>query len=356
MKKESLFNLLFLAVVIMAFYLLYRIFSPFLLTLAWAAILVIIFYPLFTLVNRLYRNRREWAALTMTIIVIIAIVIPSGFLLNLIARELIDVYQYSEQFIKEGKHLALFEGLKKVGLLQRIWDILDQNFDLSQMNLRTILVDNLRKLSVYVAGQGSKFIKGLSSGIFQFFLMSVALFFFFRDGEALLKQIKTLIPLSAKERENILKKMAEMIHATIYGGIVVALVQGGFGALGFWVLGLPSPIFWGTVMAFLAFIPLLGPFLVWVPASVILLIQGAYVKAVIMALWGGTLVSLSDNFLRPILISERTRVHTVLLFFGILGGIKVFGFLGVIAGPLVITICLSIIEIYTAAPVRRGAR
>jgi len=356
MKKESLFNLLFLALVILAFYLLYRIFSPFLLTLAWAAILVIIFYPLFTFVNRLYRNRREWAAITMTIVVIIAIVIPSGFLLNLIARELIDVYQYSEQFIREGKHITFFESLKKVGLFQRIWDTLDRNFDLSRVNLQTLLLDNLRRLSFYMAGKASTFVKGLSNAIFRFFLMSVALFFFFRDGEEVLTKIKALIPLPAKERENILRKMVEMIQATIYGGIVVALVQGGFGALGFWVLGLPSPLFWGTVMAFLAFIPVVGPFLVWIPASVILLVQGAYVKAVIMALWGGTLVSLSDNFLRPILISGRTRVHTLLLFFGILGGIKVFGFLGFIAGPLVITICLSIIEIYTAAPIRRGTR
>jgi predicted PurR-regulated permease PerM len=356
MKKESLFNLLFLAVVIMAFYLLYRIFSPYLSILAWAAILVIIFYPLFTVVNRLYRNRREWAAITMTVIVIIAIVIPSGFLLNLIARELIDVYQYSEQFIKEGKHLTLFEGLKKVGLFQRIGEVLDRNFDLSQINLKTLLVDNLRKLSVYMAGQGSKFIRGLSSGIFHFFLMSVALFFFFRDGEALLSKIKTLIPLSAKERDNILTKMVEMIHATIYGGIVVALVQGGLGGLGFWIVGLSSPVFWGAVMAFLSFIPIVGAFLVWVPAAAILFIQGAYLKAVILFVWGAVVVSLSDNFLRPILISGRTQVHTLLLFFGILGGLKVFGFLGFIAGPLVITICLAIIEIYTAAPARGDTR
>ena len=174
-----------------------------------------------------------------------------------------------------------------------------------------------------------------------------------------MEKIKTLIPFAAKERENILKRMVDMIHATIYGGIVVALVQGGLGGLGFLIVGLPSPLFWGMVMAFFAFFPIIGAFLVWVPAVVILFVQGAYLKAVILSVWGTIVVSLSDNFLRPILISGTTQVHTLLLFFGILGGLKVFGFLGFIAGPLIITICLAIIDIYSSAvdhKTRKSAR
>lgn len=356
MKKEQLFNLLFLAVVILIFYLLYRIFSPFLLTLAWAVILTILFHPLFKRLNKALRHRRGAAAITMTIIVLVVIILPSGFLLNVLASQVLDVYNYSEEFIREGKHMVFVEGLKQVGLFQGIWEVLDRNFDMSQVNLQTLLLDNLRRLSAYIAGQASTFIKGLSTGIFKFFLMTVALFFLFRDGEQFMEKIKTLIPFPAKERENILKRMVDMIHATIYGGIVVALVQGGLGGVGFWIVGLPAPLFWGAMMAFLSFIPIVGAFLVWVPAVVMLFAYGAYVKAVILFAWCGLLVSLSDNFLRPIIISERTRVHTLLLFFGILGGLKVFGFLGFIAGPLVITICLAIIDIYTAAPVRRGTR
>ena len=349
MKKEQLFNLLFLAVVILAFYLLYRIFAPYLVTLAWAVILTILFHPLFKRLNKALKQQRGAAAITMTIIVAVAIILPSGFLLNLIAREVVDIYNYSEAFVTEGRHIAFFEGLKKVSLFQKIWEVLDRNFDMSQVNLNTLLLDNLRKLSVYVAGQASKFIKGLSTSIFKFFLMTVALFFLFRDGDRFMEKIKSLIPFSPRERENIMKRIVDMIYATIYGGIVVALVQGGLGGLGFLVVGLPAPLFWGTVMAFLSFFPIIGAFLVWVPAAVILFAQGAYLKAVILFLWGTIVVSLSDNFLRPILISGRTQVHTLLLFFGILGGLKVFGFLGFIAGPLIITICLAVIDIYTAA-------
>jgi predicted PurR-regulated permease PerM len=353
MEKEWLFNLLFIALVIMAFYLFFRILSPFFSILAWAAILTIIFYPLFKVVNRLFRNRRAWAALTMTIAVIVAIVIPAGFLLNLIARELLDIYKYSEQAIAEGKHITFFESLKRISLFQQIGEVLDRYFDLSRINLQTLLLDNLQKLNMYVAGQAPKFIKGLSTIIFKFFLMSVTLFFFFMDGEEVLTKIKALVPLTAKERDNILKKMVEMIHATIYGGIVVALVQGGMGTLGFVIVGLPAALFWGTVMALLSFMHIVGPFMVWVPATIFLIFQGAYIKAVILGIWGATLVSLSDNFLRPLIISGRTQIHPLLIFFSILGGLHVFGLVGFIAGPLVITICLAIIDIYTAKPRRR---
>ena len=356
MKKEQLFNLLFLAVVILAFYLLYRIFAPFLVTLAWAAILTILFHPLFKRLNKAFKQQRGVAAITMTIIVIVVIIIPSGFLLNLIAREVVDIYNYSEAFVREGRHIAFFEGMKKVGLFQRIWEVLDRNFDMSQVNLNTLLLENLRKLSVYIAGQASKFIRSLSTSIFNFFLMTVALFFLFKDGEQLMERIKALLPFSAMERENILKRIVDMIHATIYGGVVVALVQGGLGGLGFLIVGLPTPLFWGTVMAFFSFVPIFGTALVWFPAVVILFAQGTYLKGVILLLWGTLIVSLSDNVLRPILIGGRTQVHILLLFFGILGGLRVFGFLGLIAGPLVITICLALIDIYTSAPRSRSKR
>ncbi len=353
MKKEWLFNLLFLALVILAFYLFFRILSPFFSILVWAAILTIIFYPLFKIVNRLYGNRRAWAALTMTFAVIIAIIIPAGFLLNLVAKELLDIYQYSEQLIREGKHIAFFQGLQQIGLVQRLTELLDRYFDLSQIDIEPFLLDNLQKLNMYIAGQAPKFIKGLSAIILKFFLMTVTLFFFFKDGEEFLAKIKTLIPLSAKERDNILKKIVEMIHATIYGGIVVALAQGGLGTLGFVIVGLPAALFWGAVMALLSFMHIVGPFMVWVPAVVYLLFQGAYIKAAILGIWGAILVSLSDNFLRPLIISGRTQIHPLLIFFSILGGLYVFGLVGFIAGPLVVTICLAIIDIYTATPRRR---
>jgi len=138
-----------------------------------------------------------------------------------------------------------------------------------------------------------------------------------------------------------------MVHATIYGGILVALLQGFLGGLAFWFLGLPSPVFWGTVMVFLSFLPIVGPFLVWGPVVLYFFFEGTFFKGIVLLVWGGAVVGLSDNFLRPILISKRTKLHTMLLFFGVLGGIKSFGLLGLIVGPLVVTICMTILDIYS---------
>ena len=347
MKKEALFNLLFLAIFIVTFYLFYRILSPYLSTLSWAVILTILFFPLYRLVYKLVRERRNLAAAVMTILVIVMIIFPAAGLFNILAKELVDVYAYCEDYVQEGKHLELFESVKK---MPKVGELLDRHFDFSKIDLNALLLDNLRKLSMYVAGQTSKFIRRLSTVIFHFFLMSVSIFFLFRDGEMVMEKIKSLMPFSLKERENILRRIVEMIQATIRGGIVVALVQGALGGLGFLVVGLSSPVFWGAAMAFLSFVPVVGAYLVWIPASLILLVQGPWYKGVILLLWGAILISLSDNVLRPILISGRTQIHTLLLFFGILGGLKAFGFVGFIAGPLIITICLAMIDIYTSRP------
>ncbi|MBS1271590.1 MAG: putative transport protein [Candidatus Marinimicrobia bacterium] len=127
---------------------------------------------------------------------------------------------------------------------------------------------------------------------------------------------------------------------------MVALLQGFLGGIAFWILGLPSPIFWGAVMAFLSIFPVIGAPLVYLPAAAILLIQGSLPRGLILLIWGTLIVSQIDNFLRPILISGRAKLHTLILFFSILGGIYIFGFLGIIMGPVVAALFLTMIKIY----------
>jgi predicted PurR-regulated permease PerM len=137
-----------------------------------------------------------------------------------------------------------------------------------------------------------------------------------------------------------------MIYATIYGGILIAIIQGLLGGLSFWVLGLPSPIFWGTAMALLSFIPIGGTALIWAPAAIILLIGGAILKGLILLGVGVVIISMVDNILRPLFISSKTNIHPLLLFFAVLGGIQAFGLIGLVAGPLIVTLFLTLIEIY----------
>jgi predicted PurR-regulated permease PerM len=197
-KKEWLFNLLFLALTVLAFYLFYRIVAPYLNTLAWAVILTIVAYPLYKLINRKLQNRRNLASGITTGIVIVAIVFPAAALLNMLAGQVFDVYAYCENFVREGGHVEL---LNKLAAIPVIGDLVDRYVDIEKLDLNSLLLDNLRRLSLYVAGHASKIIQRFSAVVFQFFLMTVAVFFLFRDGEGVLERIKGLMPFSASERQ-----------------------------------------------------------------------------------------------------------------------------------------------------------
>jgi predicted PurR-regulated permease PerM len=137
-----------------------------------------------------------------------------------------------------------------------------------------------------------------------------------------------------------------MIYATIYGGVLIAMIQGVLGGLSFWILGLPSPIFWGTAMGLLSFIPIGGTALIWAPAAIILVIGGAVLKGIVLVGIGVFVISMVDNLLRPFFISTRTNIHPLLLFFSVLGGVQAFGLIGLFAGPLIATLFLTLVEIY----------
>jgi predicted PurR-regulated permease PerM len=140
-----------------------------------------------------------------------------------------------------------------------------------------------------------------------------------------------------------------VINASVYGVVFIAMVQGVLGGLAFWVLGLPSPILWGVVMAFVCMIPVAGSFLVWLPASVFLGLTGHWTRATLLALWGLLVISTIDNFLRPKLIRGRTRLHELFVFFAVLGGLQVFGLLGIVLGPVVLAIALALLDIFRHA-------
>jgi predicted PurR-regulated permease PerM len=172
------------------------------------------------------------------------------------------------------------------------------------------------------------------------------MFFFFRDGDKLVERMRELLPMSADLKQNVTGCLKEVIHATIYGGVLVAGLTGLIGGIIFHILGLPSPIFWGTLMAFLSLIPVVGPYLIYIPAAIILILSGHWIKGVILLALGALVINVTEGMLRPVLISSRTRIPTLALFFSILGGIRAFGLLGIILGPVLAAIALTLIEVY----------
>src|SRR2546423_654234 len=175
------------------------------------------------------------------------------------------------------------------------------------------------------------------------------MYYLFRDGERLRAAVHNLLPLEDRKAHEIIERTGEVIGASVYGVLVIATIQGVLGGLAFWALGLPSPLLWGVVMIFLSMIPVAGAFVVWVPAAIYLVIMGHWGKAVVLAAWGTLAIGMVDNVLRPKLVGERTRLHELLIFFSVLGGLQVFGIIGLVLGPVIVAITIALLDVLRQA-------
>ena len=346
MKKEHIFLIFILFLTLLSIYLLYQILSPFLSSIIWAILLAMVFYPIFLKLQRFLKKKEVLAAIIMTLFVLIVIVLPFSLLLASLAGEVVDVYHRVEEMIKTGQLQDYLERTKEIPFLKWIFIRLSLPFDFSQMDPFPLLLKNLQKISTFIFNQTTTLLKGFSTFIAGFFFTLLSLYYFFKDGNRFFGRLKEIVPLASEERDLLIQRFKEMVYATIYGGILIAIIQGILGGLSFWVLGLPSPIFWGTAMGFLSFIPIGGTALIWAPAAILLLIGGALLKGLLLLGVGVLVISMVDNILRPYFISAKTNIHPLLLFFAVLGGVQAFGLIGLVAGPLIATFFLTLLEIY----------
>jgi len=217
---------------------------------------------------------------------------------------------------------------------------------LAALEQQVNLGGQLQSMAGEVGKRASEFAAGSVWVLVQVVLTFFVLFYLFRDRRKALGTVRSLVPLSEKETNKVFTRVADTIHATVFGTLAVAAVQGALGGLMFWWLGLPAPILWGAVMGLLAIVPVLGAFVVWLPAAIFLASSGQWGKAVILLLWGTVVVGLIDNLLYPILVGKRLRLHTVPVFFAIVGGLAVFGAAGIILGPVILALTDAILEIW----------
>jgi predicted PurR-regulated permease PerM len=349
MKREHIALALFVALIIIFCYLFYALMRPFLASIIWGAVLAGIFYPL----NSLLARRLRWnnlRALIMCTIVVAVIIVPAVFLAIGLVGEVVDGFPKLRTAVEAGQ-LDFILKPHAYGWNEKLRDFLGRYTDASNFDLESLITANMQRLTTYLAQQVSNFVGNFSAAIVSFGLSVLSMFFFFRDGDRLLARLKDLLPMSEEFKYSLTARLKEVIEASIYGGVLVAAVQGILGGIIFWVTGLPSPIFWGTVMAFLSLIPIVGPYLIYIPAAAILMISGSWIRGIIVLALGIAVVSQSDNILRPVIVSSRTKIHTLILFFSILGGLKVFGLLGIILGPVIASVVFAFIEIYK--PTRR---
>jgi predicted PurR-regulated permease PerM len=343
-KKEHAGAAVFITIVAIVCVLFYVIFQPFLKPIIWGAVFAGVFYPINARLGRKLR-RKNIRSLIMCVLVIAVIGVPAAFLTLGLIAEVVGVLPKFKDAIEAGQ-LDFILKPEAFGWNERIKEFLGPYVDVSKLDIESMIATNLQRLTKYLLEQVSNLIGNISLALFSFGLSVIAMFFFFRDGEALVIRLKELMPMSEDLKERLSHRLKEVIVASIYGGVLVAGIQGALGGIIFWAMGLPSPIFWGALMGLLSLLPIVGPWFVYVPAAVILIVSGSWIKGIVLLALGGVIVSQSDNLVRPMIIGGRTRIPTLLLLFSILGGIKVFGLLGLILGPVIASVLLAFIEVY----------
>jgi predicted PurR-regulated permease PerM len=181
------------------------------------------------------------------------------------------------------------------------------------------------------------------------------LFYFLRDREYILGALRNFFPLTVPESSRLFVRVRDTIQALVWGTLAVSAIQGTLGGLMFWWLGLPAPLLWGAVMAIVAVLPVFGTALIWVPTAVYLAFAGEWQSALILTVWGGTVIALIDNLLYPFLVRNKLRLHPVPIFIAILGGLLVFGGTGIVLGPVILAIAVALLDVWRRRMADGGA-
>ncbi len=343
MKREYLLITLFFLIAAVVFYLFYRIIVPFFVPIAWASVLVIVFFPLYERLCKKIKSKRL-ASIILCFLIIVLIIGPLGYLFSALVQEAADAVTKVNTMYQEGEldDILAFD----IPIVNSVKEKLSAYYDISQIDTKEIIKDSIDNISSAILSQTSWLIANGTKAVFYFFLMIFSMYYFFKDGEELINKIKRLMPLTQDQIDRSFEQLREVIQATMYGGIAIALLQGVLGGLLFFAVGIPSAIFWGAIMAFLAIIPFVGAFIIYVPAGMILILGGSYISGIVVIAIGTLVISQTDNVVRPYLISGRTQIHPLILFFAILGGIYIFGLLGIVIGPMIAAFFITLLRIF----------
>ncbi|MBI4490262.1 MAG: AI-2E family transporter [Deltaproteobacteria bacterium] len=345
MNQNWLVTIFFFALLLVILYLSFLILSPFLKAFTWAAILAIIVYPAYAWLLKLLKDRATLAALIVTILITLLIVLPAFRIAGFLSQEAVDLAR-TVRALTNSDGIELWKGKPWVQDLLKLWDAISFELASFEIDLRKVVVQGAQLASGFLVSQ----VKEIAQDIFIFAVnLIIALFSFFfllRDGSYFCDRIRRLLPMDPEHQAHLFENMVDSLFAVIHGCLIVAIVQGLLAGLAYWVLGVPFAILLAAATAFAALLPIGGSTLISIPASLYLFFQGAYVKGVILLAWSLGIVGTIDNLLKPLLIGNRLRLPVLFLFFSILGGLSLFGALGLILGPVLFALLAALLELY----------
>ena len=334
-QHERFGNLLFYAAIVLLTYVVFLIFEPFLVPLAWAGILVVLFYPMQLRLERRWGKTRAAAANTFGVTCLL--ILPAVALGTMFVHQMIQAASTAAEAYQSGRMDWLNSG----------WNWLMQHAGDQGVDLPALMKNGGTWVGTHAAAVLGDVLTHTAEFLFDLFVAIFAMFFLFRDADAIMNQIRGLMPFDRTLSEKMLSHAQELIIATMLTSLIIAAVQGVLGGVAFLVTGIGTAVFWGVMIAFCSLIPVVGSVPIWGGAAIWLLASGHWGKAIVLVALCGGLMGSVDQFLRPILLSGRTQLNALYIFISVVGGVAVFGVLGIVLGPVTVAMFAGLLDVYS---------
>jgi predicted PurR-regulated permease PerM len=333
--QKRLGTVLFYGIVAVLAYFAFLIFQPFLPALCWAIIIVVVSYPAYVRIAQ--RFRPTLAALICTLGVTVILIVPA----------LLGMAAFVHQGVQAVQHIQAQIANGHFDWVNRVWLELQSRFpDNDSTSLGTLLGRYADNAAAYVAARLGTLLKNTALFLFHLSVTMLAMFYLYRDGPAFMVRMREVLPFESLHSERMIKEANDLIFASVVSSLVAAAAHGILGGLAFGLAGITAPVFWGVMMGFFSLVPVVGSALIWVPAAISLIAEGHITAGIMVAVFCSVVVGLVDNLLRPWVISGRAEMGGLVVFISVLGGISVFGLLGVVVGPIVVATGASLLDLY----------
>jgi predicted PurR-regulated permease PerM len=342
--QERLGALIFYLIVGVLGYFVFRVFEPFIVPLAWAAVLVVVAHPIYDDLERRWGSGR--AALVCTLGVTLVMILPTVAVMYAFAQQGVDAVHAIQERAAAG-HFAW---------VNHAWGEIQRRFpELGSVSFADTLRGWAEAVAAYAASRLGTILAHAARFFFDLFVTILVMFYFFREGREILARIRDVLPFQKEQSDRMFAETEDLIFASVMSTAAAALTQGLLGGIAFAAVGIGAPIFWGVMVAFMSLVPVIGSALIWVPAAVTLLVSGHVVKGIVLLALYGLVIVFADYVVRPWLISGRAEMGGLVVFISVFGGVEVFGLLGIVLGPIVVALAASLLDFYTPGS-RHGNR
>jgi predicted PurR-regulated permease PerM len=346
MTQRQIFALGFFVILLVLLYQIAIVFRPFLLPVLWAVILAHITFPVHRRLSERLGHRKGLSAAILTVAIIGLVVVPLVIFIVQLIEEAGIAYGTTKSWIDGGGLKTAPAQLSQLPIIGGYVQPVLGRLILAQGDLEASLLRNIQALSGFFVEQLTGLATNLFLLIMNFLVMLFTLFFFFKDGDRLYRNLYEVVPLDELHKQKIFTRLDVTLRAVVKGVIITAMVQGLLAGAAYAVLGVPFPVVLMAMTALLAPLPFGGTAIIWLPVAGYLYAVGPLWKAIAMLIWGAGVITMVDNFLRPLLIGKDAQLPVLFLFFSIIGGLAAYGMIGLFLGPILLAILMTAIQIY----------